>query len=119
MISGTSFVSKVLVVQMLLSLLSRKGSVRVVRAFTQAPSTRRVLALGPTAVQQQHQQRFLSASVEEDLDTAISDFLEDGKSSSKKKLADVVPRRGEAGFQEVNLDDLLQDSSEVCSALLL
>jgi len=106
---------------MLLSLLSQKGSVRLARAFVQS-SSRRVLAVGGGGAaattpyfSAKHQQRFqLSSAVEDDIDQALSSFLDDPKKGKKtSELADDLPSRKEAHLDPVKLSDLLEDS-EVC-----
>jgi hypothetical protein len=106
-------VSKLLFVPMLLSLLSLKGSIRLVRAFSQNPSTRRVITSVPSVLSQSGKLRFqsnLDASVEDDLDTALSSFLE-GSGKKASKLNDVIPKKElVAGYQAVDLDDLLEET---------
>ena len=115
----------ILVVQMLLSLLTRNGGVRLARAFSQNPSTKRVLAVGGATTSLPsppsfggNQQRFkseLGASVEEDLDQALSSFLDEPKSSKASGLVDVIPTKKQAAHLEpVKLSDILDDT-EVCS----
>ena len=134
------------VMQMMLllsSLSSQKGSVRLLaRAFTQNPTTRGVLPVAGSKLSysstaslqlgkrhQRQQQRFrssaqLEASVEEDLDLALSSILEDAKKApkvpQKVKLAAVPPKREQAArLEPVSLSDLLEEVRSLCVCLLV
>lgn len=111
----------IFVIPMFLSLLSRQGSIRLARAFVQNPATKRVIAVGgaPIATTFGGQHRFqseLGSSVEEDLDQALSSFLDDEPlpAVKAKDLADVIPNKQQgAGMETLKLSDLLEES-EVC-----
>ena len=108
----------ILVVQMLLSLLSRQGSIRLARAFVQNPTSKRVIAVGGAPITNsiggQHRfQSGLGSSVEEDLDQALSSFLDDEPQAAvkAKDLADVIPsKRQGASMETLKLSDLLEES---------
>ena len=69
--------------------------------------------------QQQHRllSSGLAATVDSDLDVALSDILDDGP---KNRLADVTPSKESApAFEEINLDDLLEDKKKVSYCIWL
>lgn len=115
MFCGLTKSKSLFLVQMLLSLLSRKGSVRLVRAFTQTASSsssrRSVAALGPPGLPRSFASSTgQAASVEEDLDVALSDFLEDSSKVKRTEFADLIPTKELAAkFERASLEDLLEE----------
>lgn len=104
-----------LVVQMFLSVLfSQKGSIRLARALIQNPTTRRALVVGGSSTGYAPQ-RFLStskleATVEEDLDQALSTLLEDN-TPKVAGLSDVIPTKEQgARLEKVSLSDLIEET---------
>ncbi|CAB9524755.1 dependent RNA helicase [Seminavis robusta] len=115
MIGGNFSFSGILMVMMLTSLISRNG-LRVAKALTTTQNPSRLL-VAPTSAAIRFRSSKLQASVEEDLDQALTSFLEDNQQKSapktKKVFTDVVPPRKQAAHLEpVTLSDLVEDKKE-------
>ena len=107
------------VLQLILTLLCHQGGVHLASAFVQNPTTTSERTIGGSIVAGQCRfQSKLGASVEEDLDHALSSFLDDDDEPkavvNAKKLADVIPSKKQGPRMEaLKLSDLLEES-EVC-----
>lgn len=104
-----SRLSVLVLAQLLLSLLPRQGSIRLVRAFVQHSSSKRAVASSiPSSPS------FLSATIEEDLDQALSSILDDASSgTAPAELAGVPPSKEQGkGLKKVSLSDLIEETKE-------